>query len=172
MTSLPSNKFIGWFIQKWKWMRILCKWTECTDLQRCDWYDRRPTYRRPVLLSACFTARLLILCFIGAHTTWPVCIRSEPQLFNRASNFVLFRFCKTEYNLTQMQDNVLGLAEPCRTQSFVRFEVLHKLFEEYFLLFIDISYCLFFLFLSLHRAFWRFTYFHIPTNAQIISFII
>jgi hypothetical protein len=28
-----------------------------------------------------------------------------------------------------------------------------------------------FLFLSLHRAFWRFTY-HIPTNALIISFII
>jgi hypothetical protein len=29
-----------------------------------------------------------------------------------------------------------------------------------------------FLFLSLHRAFWRFTYYHIPTNALIISFII
>jgi hypothetical protein len=27
-------------------------------------------------------------------------------------------------------------------------------------------------FLSLHRAFWRFTYYHIPTNALIISFII
>jgi hypothetical protein len=28
------------------------------------------------------------------------------------------------------------------------------------------------LFLSLHRASWRFTYYHIPTNALIISFII
>jgi hypothetical protein len=27
-------------------------------------------------------------------------------------------------------------------------------------------------FLSLHRAFWRFTYYHVPTNALIISFII
>jgi hypothetical protein len=100
-------------------MRILCKWTECTDLQRCNWYGRGGACRRPVLLSACFTARWLILRFIEVHVTWPVCIRSEPQLFNRASNSVLFRFCKTQYNLTQMQGNLFRLAKLCNTQSFV-----------------------------------------------------
>jgi len=131
-------KFIGWFTQKWKWMRILCKWTECTDLQRCDLYDRRATYRRPVLLSACFTARLLILSFIEVHANWSVCIRSEPQLFKWANNSVLSLFCKTKYNLTQMQENLFVSEELCSTHSFIRFEVRHKLFE-YFLLFLNIS---------------------------------
>jgi hypothetical protein len=35
----------------------------------------------------------------------------------------------------------------------------------------DINTFFLFLFLSLHLAFWRLTYYHIPTNALIISFI-
>jgi hypothetical protein len=30
----------------------------------------------------------------------------------------------------------------------------------------------FYFILSLHRAFWRFTYYHVSTNALIISFIV
>jgi hypothetical protein len=36
----------------------------------------------------------------------------------------------------------------------------------------DNLWCFFNLFLSLHRAFWKFTYYHTPTNALITSFII